>query len=190
MSPAAQAPLLRLHELVAGYAAPVVGPVSLAVGRGDVVGLLGANGRGKSTLLAAIGHAASVFAGHIERAPGLRLRHQGQAPPPAPLPPLTGREMLRVAGVLRPPPAPLAGVLRQRLDRLSGGQVQALRVWAALAAEADLVLLDEPTNNLDPTHLGLLTEALRADAGTRGVLLVSHERAFLDTVCTRVLALE
>lgn len=80
-------------------------------------------------------------------------------------------------------------LLPQRLDRLSGGQHQLLCVWAALAGPGRLVLLDEPTNNLDPTHMALLAQMLAARAADRAVLLVSHERAFLDAHCTRVLEL-
>jgi ATPase subunit of ABC transporter with duplicated ATPase domains len=52
------------------------------------------------------------------------------------------------------------------------------------------VLLDEPTNNLDPLHTALLGDLLAARRQDRAVLLVSHERAFLDAHCTRVLEIQ
>jgi len=170
-----------------------VGPVSFALHRGDVLGLWGANGSGKSTLLAAVAGQARRFGGAIERAPGIGLAVQPQAPVRfAPLP-VTGRELLHIAGVAAAAdglPPTLARVLGRRLDRISGGQYQLLCVWAALAGGARLVLLDEPTNNLDPTHAALLGEMLAARRADRAVLLVSHERPFLDAHCTRVLALD
>jgi zinc transport system ATP-binding protein len=116
--------------------------------------------------------------------------------------PVTARELLRFAGAsLQDIPAALEAVSSRRIDRLSGGQYQLLCVWAALAGRANLILLDEPTNNLDPEREALLTEMLiqirpvRPDASSaqpgpgRSVLLVSHERRFLDGACSRVIEL-
>jgi zinc transport system ATP-binding protein len=167
-----------------------VGPLSFSVAAGEVVGLWGANGTGKSTVLNAIGRAAHVFGGRVERAPGLTLAYQEQQPVRLPVMPLTGSDIMRAAGVGRrePPPA-LAAIRGQRIDALSGGQYQLLCVWAALGSEMDLVLLDEPTNNLDPRTEELLVEILAAERGRRAVLLVSHERRFLDSACSRVVSL-
>ena len=78
-------------------------------------------------------------------------------------------------------------LLFNAIDALSGGQYQLLCVWAALGSGTDLVMLDEPTNNLDPPTEALLIEILAAERGRRAVLLVSHERHFLDEACSRVL---
>lgn len=189
-------PLLSLNGLVAGWSRPVVGPVSLRLAAGDIVGLWGANGSGKSTLLAAVAGQARCFGGGMDLAPGIALAVQAQAPVRFTPLPVTGRELLAVAGAdpgayadAGALPETLARLLPQRLDRLSGGQHQLLCVWAALAGPGRLVLLDEPTNNLDPTHMALLAQMLAARAADRAVLLVSHERAFLDAHCTRVLEL-
>lgn len=186
--------LLRIEQLVAGYQRPVVGPVSLEIVPGEVVGLWGANGSGKSTLLNALIGGARLWSGHLQRAPGLHVAYQEQQPVRLPVMPLCGRDLLRVAGVSRetsklsPPPA-LAALLDRRLDRLSGGQYQVLSVWAALAGGADLILLDEPTNSLDPQTEGLLVELLSAPPKQAAVLLVSHEHRFLEAACSRVLGL-
>jgi zinc transport system ATP-binding protein len=184
--------LLAVEGLVAGWRKPVVGPLSFSLSRGEVVGLWGANGSGKSTLLAAIAGQARCFAGQIERMPGVEVAVQPQSPVRfAPLP-VTGGELLRIAGAdpdAQGLPATLAALLPRRLDRVSGGQHQLLAVWAALAGPASLVLLDEPTNNLDPTHTGLLADMIASRRVDRAVLLVSHERAFLNAHCTRILAL-
>lgn len=193
----AASPLLRATELLAGHDRPVVGPLSFALGPGEVLGLWGPNGSGKSTLLDAITDSARVFSGSVQRAPGLTLAYQEQRPVRLPAMPLTGRDLLRLAGMERPaapaaapsPPASLQTLLGRRVDTLSGGQYQLLCVWAVLAGPADLVLLDEPTNNLDPDHEALLGDMLAGQRGRRAVLLVSHERGFLDTACSRVLEL-
>lgn len=188
MSARSQDPLLWVHDLVAGYDRPVIGPLSFRVARGEVLGVRGANGAGKSTLLHAIANGARCFQGHIERAPGLRLTYQEQQSARLQALPLTGRELLRVVGAsAHDLPESLAVVLDQRIDRLSGGQHQLLRVWAAVTGGADLVLLDEPTNNLDPSHERLLTEILRRRLPACGVVLVSHERGFMDATCSRLL---
>jgi zinc transport system ATP-binding protein len=184
-------PLLEVADLRAGYRTPVVGPLSLAIHPGEVVGLWGANGTGKSTLLHAIARGARVFSGRIQRKPGLTLAYQEQHPVRLPAMPLTGLDLLRAAGGHRTAvPEPIAPLLGRRLDRLSGGQYQLLTVWCALAAPADLILLDEPTNNLDPEAESLLAMVLGSQRGGRTVLVVSHERAFLAAACSRVIALD
>ena len=61
-----------------------------------------------------------------------------------------------------------------------------LSLWASLAVGADLVLLDEPTNNLDLAHLTLAREEILAGSSTRGCLVVSHDRDFLDALGARI----
>lgn len=184
-------PLLRTRALVAGWSGPVSAPVEVAVASGEIVGLAGPNGVGKSTLLAAVTGSAKIFTGEMEKAPGLRMAYQTQAMPPVEGVPLNGRELLALTGA-GPEGLPpwLAGRLDLRLDRLSGGQRQYLALWAILQAPADLLLLDEPTNNLDEAgtaHLALALQA-RAAAGC-GILLVSHDADFAAAVCDRIVTL-
>ena len=181
-------PLLVVDALVAGYRAPVVGPVSFSVAAGELVGLAGPNGAGKSTLLAAIIGTAKVFGGGVRRHPDVRVAYQHQRPARLAEMPITGREFLAITGAHHHPvPATLAPLLGQRLDRLSGGQYQLLHVWACLGSPAGLVMLDEPTNNLDPQSTTILQEILASSGEKqRGVLVVSHDRGLLDDVCTRV----
>jgi ATPase subunit of ABC transporter with duplicated ATPase domains len=86
---------------------------------------------------------------------------------------------------VRPPPR-LAAKLGCRIDRLSGGEYQVLCLWTCLAGAADLVLLDEPTNNLDREHTDLAAEEIAAERERRATLLVSHDPDFLRRVCTRI----
>jgi ATPase subunit of ABC transporter with duplicated ATPase domains len=183
-------PVLECEALVAGYAGPVVGPVTFGVAPGEVLGLHGRNGAGKSTVLGAIAGSARVFAGSLRRRPGLRVAYQRQrAIRPAELP-LTGRDLLRLTGApASEAPEAIRPLLDLRLDRLSGGQFQLVHTWSCLGGPAELVLLDEPTNNLDPTATAALAELVREGHGRRAVLVVSHEADFLATVCTRTVHL-
>jgi ATPase subunit of ABC transporter with duplicated ATPase domains len=183
--------LLRAQGLVAGWQQPATRALDLAIAAGEVVGLTGPNGVGKSTVLAAIAGRATIFAGRLERAPGLRLGLQTQDVPPVVGLPISGRELLALTGATSSGLPPwLAERLDTRLDRLSGGQRHYLTLWAVLQAPADLVLLDEPTNNLDQAGVAHLTAHLceRAENGS-GLLVVSHDAAFVEAVCDRVIEL-
>jgi len=183
--------LLRAEKLVAGWQLPATQPLDLSVAAAEIVGLTGPNGVGKSTFLAAFAGRAKVFGGRIDQRPGLKLALQTQDVPPVVGMPLSGRELLALTGAgAQGLPAWLADRLDSRLDRLSGGQRHYLTLWAILQAPADLVLLDEPTNNLDAAGVAHLTAHLRdrAAAGA-GILVVSHDTAFVAAVCDRVIAL-
>jgi zinc transport system ATP-binding protein len=180
--------LLEAVDLEAGYTGPVVGPVSFSVSAGEVVGLWGANGTGKSTLLNAIGNGARVFGGRLRRDKGLKIAYQEQYPVRLSEMPLTAEEFLHYAQADQEAvPGRLRSWLGERIDRLSGGQFQLLSTWAALATRCDLVILDEPTNNLDPEGEEILAAILRSEQGRRAVLLVSHEHEFLRNSCSRMI---
>jgi ATPase subunit of ABC transporter with duplicated ATPase domains len=72
------------------------------------------------------------------------------------------------------------------VHELSGGEYQFLHTWACMAGPADVVLLDEPTNNLDAQGMALLGSMLAALGDARAVLVVSHEADFLARHCTRI----
>lgn len=183
--------LLQLEAVVAGWQQPATAPINLALQAGEVVGLTGPNGVGKSTLLAALAGRSTVFSGRIRQQPGLRIALQTQDVPPVVGLPLSGRELLQLTGAGADGlPSWLAEKLDWRLDRLSGGQRHYLALWAVLQAPADLVLLDEPTNNLDTAGVAHLTAHLRERAAAgAGMLVVSHDAAFVDAVCDRVVTL-
>jgi ATPase subunit of ABC transporter with duplicated ATPase domains len=171
--------LLRAQGLVAGWQQPATRALDLAIAAGEVVGLTGPNGVGKSTVLAAIAGRATVFAGRLERAPGLRLGLQTQDVPPVVGLPISGRELLALTGATSSGLPPwLAERLDTRLDRLSGGQRHYLTLWAVLQAPADLVLLDEPTNNLDPPSRQAVADALTSWKGS--IIFVSHDTEFVE----------
>jgi len=182
------APVLEIDALVAGYREPVVGPVSFSVAPGEIVGLAGPNGSGKSTLLGAIIGSTRIFSGSVRRRESLRVAMQAQVPSRLDEMPITSIEMLRITGADRHAvPAPVKPLLDMRLDRLSGGQYQLLNVWACLGCGADLVLLDEPTNNMDLRVEASLADLLIVSREEgRAILLVSHEHDFLEKVSTRL----
>ena len=183
--------LLELAAVVAGYTAPVVGPISLVVRQGEIVGVTGPNGSGKTTLVnAAIGR-ARVFEGVVRKAPALRVNVQRQHPVRLPEMPLTGVDLLRLVGAdqQRVPPS-IAPFVGRRVDRLSGGQFQLLQVWVCLGAPADLVVLDEPTTNMDPSSKASLEAILGASHElVGGILMISHDHALLDRVASRVVTI-
>ncbi len=177
---------------MAGWQRPATRPLDLCLSAGEIVGLTGPNGVGKSTVLAALAGRATVFSGRVEQQPGIRLALQTQEIPPVDGLPLSGRELLALTSASAEGLPPwLAERIDRRLDGLSGGQRHYLALWAILQAPADLVLLDEPTNNLDAAGVAHLTAHLhdRAEAGA-GIVVVSHDAAFVDAVCDRVLVLE
>ena len=171
---------------MAGYARPVVGPLSFSVESGHVVGLGGPNGVGKSTILRSITGVAHVFAGRIRRANDLTLAHQWQRPELPPELALLGGELFSLLGA-DPGHAPdmIRPLLAKPLYKLSGGQYQLLHTFACLCSPARLVLMDEPTNNLDGRALEALSSILNRLDPDRAVLLVSHEASFLERHCTR-----
>jgi ATPase subunit of ABC transporter with duplicated ATPase domains len=181
-------PLLEVKNLEAGYEAPVVGPVSFRMEAGETLGLVGPNGSGKTTLLKAIAGHAHVFAGAVVRRPELTLAWIDQQPRRLAEMPFDGWEYLRYAEAdAEEPPPRLARWLDQRIDSLSGGQFQLLACWSVLGTAAEFLMLDEPTSNLDVDSERALIEILERERGRRGILLVSHDRKFLQQVCDRTL---
>ncbi len=182
--------LIHASGLTAGYVQPVVGPVSFRLGRGDILGVSGPNGCGKSTLLRALVGSARVFEGSIERLPGLRISHQQQGFDVARDIPLSGAELLALTDAsAKGLPEWLRPKLGQRLGSLSGGQMQFLRLWACLMAPADVVLLDEPTNNLDREGVAFLQGVLHRLDPALAVIIVSHDTPFVRAVCNSVIEL-
>ena len=178
--------LIGADGLVVGYRRAVCRPVSFTVRFGEIVGLAGPNGSGKTTLLHAVVTGDHVLSGSLTRHAGelTSLEQHRDTPDEAPF---TGEDLLRVCRAFhRDPPPGLLPLLASRLDLMSGGQVQLLRVWACMGGCATLVLLDEPTNHLDPTAQFSLERMLDAGRPDRGMLLVSHDRGFLERTCDRV----
>ena len=171
--------------------------LSVTVASGDRLAVVGVNGTGKSTLLAALAGSRDPESGTIRRGRGARVSHLDQD---APLPAgtvagVTGDRWEAAAVRDR---LGLAGLDDRPTDQLSGGQVKRVALARALltcgppgggpADEADLLILDEPTNHLDVAAIAGLEEWLASFRG--GLVLVTHDRHVLDRVTTRILELD
>jgi zinc transport system ATP-binding protein len=182
--------LLEVEGLSAGYARPVVGPISFSVCRGEIISVRGPNGSGKSTLLNALVGGAHIFSGTVHRRTGVRISHQQQSALPLDNVPLSGRELLALTGAnAQGLPDWILPLVGKRLDRLSGGQLQFMQVWACLKAPVDIVLLDEPTNNVDPHGVRHLQTEINLMKPGHAIIVISHDAAFLDAIGTRSLNL-
>ena len=180
---------------------PIVRDFSIRVQRGDRVGIVGPNGSGKTTLLNLLTGALAPDAGRIQLGSNLQMvtldQQREHLPPTTTLTEaLTGGhgDSVTVGGETRHVIGYLKDFLflpeqaRTPISVLSGGERGRLMLARALARPSNLLVLDEPTNDLDLETLDLLQELLGDYAGT--VLVVSHDRDFLDRVATSIIAWE
>lgn len=159
----------------------------LQVRAGEAVGLIGANGAGKTTLL-------RIAAG-LERPDGGSVRWSAMTGDTESRIRYFGGEMTMPGSVAARRWASLFGVAvddRRRIGQLSRGSRQLLGLKVLLSGnDADLILLDEPWEGLDPEGSAWLTETVRRwRAGDTAILISSHRFYDLDAVCTRYLLLE
>jgi ABC transport system ATP-binding/permease protein len=185
------APLVSLENVAKAYATTVVlDGVSLGVGAGERIGVVGRNGGGKTTLLRLLTGLEEPDGGRVSMTGGLRIGYVDQrteAPGP------TVREaVLSAYGEVHEWAGDAAvrevltglGLPRIGLDSptgsLSGGERRRVALAAALVARSDLLVLDEPTNHLDVEGVAWLAGHLRTRR--EGLVVVTHDRWFLDEV--------
>jgi len=179
----------------------IVRDFSIRVLRGDRVGIIGPNGAGKTTLLGLLTGTLAPDSGSIRLGANLAMMSLDQKrlsldPNWTLMQALTGGDgdAVIVGGKPKHVMSYMQDFLfgpeqaRTPIGRLSGGERGRLMLARALAQPSNLLVLDEPTNDLDLETLDLLQEMLADYAGT--VLLVSHDRDFLDRVATSVIAAE
>ncbi len=187
------------NAAVAFGARTILRGVNVVLTNGLKLGLAGANGSGKTTLLRAITGEIRLSAGEVRRAPGLRIVYFSQM-----------RE-LDTSLTLRRALAPdsdsvvyqgravhVAGYaarflftgeqLNQPVERLSGGERARVLIARLMLQPADVLILDEPTNDLDIPTLEILEESLLEFPGA--LVLVTHDRYLLDRVTNAVLGLD
>ena len=178
----------------------IVDGFSTTILRGDRVGLIGANGSGKTTLLKLLLGGLAPQAGEVRLGTHLEIAYfdQHRAHLREDLSALDnvseGREYIEVGGSRKHALGYLQDFLfsperaRAPITALSGGERNRLLLAKLFAKPSNLLVMDEPTNDLDVETLELLEELLAGYAGT--LLLVSHDRDFLDNVVTSTLVLE
>ena len=176
--------------------APLVQDFSDIIERGEKIGLVGANGAGKTTLLRLLLGELSPTAGRLKHGTKLEVAYfdqlRAQLDPEETLRDSVGagRDYIETNGQRKHIAAYLQDFLfpperwRTPVGALSGGERARLLLARLFAQPANVLVLDEPTNDLDIETLELLEEVLADYPGT--VLLVSHDRAFLDAVVTRL----
>jgi ABC transport system ATP-binding/permease protein len=186
--------LVNLESVSKAYGTTaVLDGVSLGVAPGDRIGVVGSNGGGKTTLLRLIAGAEPADRGRVTRTGGLEIATVDQR---GELPDATtvrshvvgdGAEHewagdAAVRAVLTGLGLPAVG-LDADLGRLSGGERRRVALAAALVQQADMLLLDAPTNHLDVEGITWLAGYLESRRGA--LLVVTHDRWFLDAVCLR-----
>ena len=178
--------ITKLHHTMGGK--ELFSGIDLAINEGDRIGLVGHNGSGKSTLLSLLAGEAQPDQGEVQWRRGLRVKAVEQFLPE----PLVGKSSVEAVGSERWRAESILSALgfteaalEFTVGDLSGGQQNRLMFARALVDEPDLLLLDEPTNHLDLATIVKFEEQLVRVRST--FVLVSHDRAFLDTVTARTL---
>lgn len=186
----------------------ILRPFSLRVMRGDRVAIVGPNGAGKTTLLKMLTGEIDPDTGTVDLGANVELavfdQNRAQLDPEATLwESLAGDPATRVSGrsdqvMVRGAPRHVVSYLKDFLfderqarapvKSLSGGEKARLLLARIMARESNLLVLDEPTNDLDIETLDLMQDVLGEYDGT--VLLVSHDRDFIDRVAATTIAME
>jgi ABC-2 type transport system ATP-binding protein len=190
----------------------VVDGISFEAGRGEIVGFLGPNGAGKSTTMRILSGFLLPTAGKVEIAghdiveQSLQARrHVGYMPEDVPLyQEMRVEEYLRyragIKGVARDrlkaqveanmERCGVAHVRRKLIGTLSKGYRQRIGLADALVHDPSILILDEPTNGLDPNQIRSVREIIRSLAGQHTVLLSTHILAEVEAICERVIILD
>ena len=193
--------ILETHDLrLTAGGRTLVTPLTLHLGEGERIGIVGPNGCGKSTLLRCLVGEREADGGRVVRGLNTRIAYLEQGSSrldddaTVAETVIGDRDSIQIGDQRVSPRAYLErflfdyGAQTARVGTLSGGESARVRLAALLAEPSNLLILDEPTNDLDVPTLGALEDLLLAYGGT--VLVVTHDRYFLDRVATSILAFE
>ncbi|HJS75967.1 MAG TPA: energy-dependent translational throttle protein EttA [Burkholderiales bacterium] len=193
--------VIEFKDVSKGYGERLlIDKLSFKVPPGAIVGIIGPNGAGKSTLLRLITRREEPDSGKVEVGKTVKLAHVDQSRDELSADKTVfedisgGQDILKVGRFEMPARAYLArfnfrGADQQKpVGQLSGGERGRLHLARMLMSGANVLLLDEPSNDLDVETLRALEEALLEFAGC--VLVISHDRWFLDRIATHILAFE
>jgi ABC transporter, ATP-binding protein (fragment) len=189
---------LQIEKLTKSYGDRMLfADVTLGIYQGDKIGLIAANGAGKTTFLNIIAGNEDYESGNVVFRNGLRVGYLPQLPPfdpqqtaleyatPEPIraDDFTcedrARQMLFQFRITD---------LNQKMGSMSGGQVKRVAIAKTLLSEPDLLILDEPTNHLDIEMVEWLENYLSRQRIT--LLMVTHDRYFLDKVCNKIIEID
>jgi len=193
--------LINLRNLGVILTSPLFENLNLNLEKGDRIGLVAANGTGKSTLLCILAGEAEASHGDITKARGLRVGLVTQDVPEmlkqvslydavlsALDPEQAESESWRVDIALNDLEVP-ENLWQRPLGELSGGWQRVTLLARVWANEPDVLLMDEPTNHLDLQRIGILQSWIGTIAHGTPLIVASHDRSFLDAVCNRTLFL-
>jgi len=204
--------MIEVRDLVRRFGPIVaVDGVSLTVGKGEVLGFLGPNGAGKTTTMRVVtgylpptGGRASVCGHDVAREPIEAKRAIGYLPEGAPLyPDMTalgllrfvtrargmerGRAKERIGEVVER--LALESVLLQPIETLSKGYKRRVGLAQAIVHDPEVLILDEPTDGLDPNQKHEVRELIREMAGEKAIVLSTHILEEVEAVCTRAVVI-
>jgi ATP-binding cassette subfamily F protein uup len=189
--------VLKLSDVTGGYDTPLFDGLDLEIGARTRIGIVGPNGSGKSTFLKLCTGELSPMSGTVHRGSTVKFasidqRRSDLDESKTVLEEVAGQNdyvhvdgcTIRVESFLEQFLFPGA-MKHAKVENLSGGERNRVLLAKLLCADGNVVILDEPTNDLDLMTLRALEEALCAFPGV--VLAVSHDRFFLDRIATRIL---
>ena len=190
--------VIRIEDLTKAYpGVPIVHNATATIEKGDKIALIGANGRGKSTVLRIIAAADKKFTGMCETGHNVTqtffAQHQLEAlhlensliqELQAFAPKHTETELRSILGCF----LFTGDDVFKKIKVLSGGEKSRVALAKALTADANFLILDEPTNHLDIASVNILIQALKQFEGT--FIVVSHDRYLLDNVANKIWFIE
>ena len=190
--------LLNAENISKSYTEkPLLKNISLSISENEKIGLIGVNGTGKSTLLRILAGAEQPDSGTITRTNGITVSYLPQNPDYNPAMTVIEQAESYLRRINETTPTYQCRSLMTRLgitefdarmDELSGGQRKRVALAAVLCTDADLVILDEPTNHMDNSVIDWMESFLKSYNGA--IFMITHDRYFLDNVTDRIIEID